>query len=802
MSDPEGPKYSLAIIGRNSAEGLKALLDCYGKYPDEIVFVNTGIDEKEPGFAETNSVAESFGAKVFHFPWIDDFAAARNFSFSKCSHDFVMWLDTDDLVENPQRCDENIRMALKNGVELIFMEYLYEFDRFGNCTTLQDRERVVRKSSFWWPDTAPVHECLCATKVVTPAYMPPNAGRVVHTRKMEDIESKRAASRRNLKILRKHFVEDGKTPELRMLYYWGNTLAGLGDHEGAVVKYKEYLTRSVREGNGHEGELISARMLLGEMLMILGRMDEAQAAIAPAIVERPDLPTGYLILAKLALDRRDYDKVVLYCKQVLDLTKNMKQQIVSSPRELVGRTHFMMALASASLGRYDVAMAELDEARKFFHGDPQFRQFDHEVRGIHEKDEALKAWNKVRDRLIADGRKDELTNLVNFAPSIISDENDVHRFTPKSRPVGKKSIAFVCVSPPGHVPWGPWSIKEGIGGSEEAVINASREFAKRGWHVEVYASTGRACKEGPLKDESGVLWYRTESWAGAFDNPVDVAVAWRSAQLFKVSGVNARQKYVWLHDVCNPQGWYHGVEDEYDGFIMLSRYHRSLFKFIPEEKVVYSENGLDPDLLVPIEDLTNEPHRMIWGSDPSRGLQYLLPWWSKIREAVPDAELDIFYGWTPHFMQAMAGSPELQGIYKQIEALKDQPGIHWHGKVGQDVLAKAYAKAGLWPYMTTFPEIHCITGMKAQAHGVVPLVPDAFALKETVQYGEKLKGPMSDPVHQAAFVERLIENLKSPVPREKRLEMARWARQHTWASIVTDWDLSFSAKLQEAPSAA
>lgn len=801
MSDPEGPKYSLAIIARNCAEGLRTLLENYGQYPDEIVVVNTGIDDKEAGFDLTNAVADEFGAKVFHFPWIDDFAAARNFSFEKCSHPFVMWLDTDDVVENPQRCDENIRLALKNGVELIFMEYLYEFDKFGNCTTLQDRERVVRKDSFWWPDSCPIHECLCATKQVTPAYMPPNGGRVMHTRKMEDFESKRAAMRRNLRILQKHFGKDGRKPEIRMLYYWGNTLAGLGDHAGAAEKYREYIDRSAREGNGNEGEMMSARCNLAEMLMILGKMDEAELAVIPVIIARPDLPTGYLILTKLALDRRDFDKVVLYAKQTLDLTKNMKQQIVSSPRELVGRSHFMLAIASASLGRYDVAKQEVEEARKFFNGDPQFRQFAYEVQNVSEKNDTLHAWNAVRDRLIADGRKSELIHLAQFAPLSIADESDVQRFTPKNRPSGKKSIAFICVSPPGHVAWGPQSIKEGIGGSEEAVINASREFAKKGWHVEVYAHTGRPCKDGPLVQD-GVHWYRTEAWAGAFDNPVDVAVAWRSAQIFKMSGVNARSKYVWLHDICNPAGWYSGVENDYDGFIMLSRFHRSLFKFLPEEKIVYAANGLDPDLLVPLEDLVNEPHRMIWGSDPSRGLQYLLPWWGKIREAVPDAELDVFYGWTPHFMAAMAGEPGLQGIYKQIEALKDQPGVHWHGKVGQDVLAKAYAKAGVLPYMTTFQEIHCITALKAQAHGVVPVCTDAFALKETVQFGEKLPGPMDDPANQARFIDRVIDNLKNPVSREKRLEMARWARAHTWASIVADWDVSFSARLQEAASTA
>jgi Glycosyl transferase family 2 len=48
-------------------------------------------------------IARSFEARVFHFTWIDDFAAARNAALPKATGDYVFWLDADDLIE-PSEC--------------------------------------------------------------------------------------------------------------------------------------------------------------------------------------------------------------------------------------------------------------------------------------------------------------------------------------------------------------------------------------------------------------------------------------------------------------------------------------------------------------------------------------------------------------------------------------------------------------------------------------------------------------------------------------------------------------------------
>ena len=68
----EKPRLSLCMIVRDSARTLPACLESIRPWVDEMVIVDTGSVD------ETPRIVESFGGRLFHFPWCDDFSAARN----------------------------------------------------------------------------------------------------------------------------------------------------------------------------------------------------------------------------------------------------------------------------------------------------------------------------------------------------------------------------------------------------------------------------------------------------------------------------------------------------------------------------------------------------------------------------------------------------------------------------------------------------------------------------------------------------------------------------------------------------
>ncbi len=76
---------SLAIIVRDVENTLDRCLESFKQCVDEIILVDTGSVDK------TVEIAKKYTDKIFHFPWIDDFSAARNFSFEKCTTDFILW---------------------------------------------------------------------------------------------------------------------------------------------------------------------------------------------------------------------------------------------------------------------------------------------------------------------------------------------------------------------------------------------------------------------------------------------------------------------------------------------------------------------------------------------------------------------------------------------------------------------------------------------------------------------------------------------------------------------------------------
>jgi glycosyltransferase involved in cell wall biosynthesis len=95
---------SLTVIARDEEKNLPKCLESVRGIFDEIVVVDTGSVDR------TREVAREFGAKVFEFAWVDDFAAARNAALGHATGDCVFWLDADDVIEPDQR--EKLRVLL------------------------------------------------------------------------------------------------------------------------------------------------------------------------------------------------------------------------------------------------------------------------------------------------------------------------------------------------------------------------------------------------------------------------------------------------------------------------------------------------------------------------------------------------------------------------------------------------------------------------------------------------------------------------------------------------------------------
>ena len=88
------PFFSIGIIFKNEIRCLerclKSLQPLRDAVPCEVVMADTGSDDG------SRAVAEKYADILFDFPWVDDFAAARNAVIDRCSGEWYMSVDADE----------------------------------------------------------------------------------------------------------------------------------------------------------------------------------------------------------------------------------------------------------------------------------------------------------------------------------------------------------------------------------------------------------------------------------------------------------------------------------------------------------------------------------------------------------------------------------------------------------------------------------------------------------------------------------------------------------------------------------
>jgi GT2 family glycosyltransferase len=98
---------SVLYIVRNEQETIARSVGSVSDIADEIVFVDTGSSD------ETMKLCRQFRkAKVFSHPWSQNFSAARNFGVSKCTKEWVLYVDGDELLDKGSA--SRVRAAIEN----------------------------------------------------------------------------------------------------------------------------------------------------------------------------------------------------------------------------------------------------------------------------------------------------------------------------------------------------------------------------------------------------------------------------------------------------------------------------------------------------------------------------------------------------------------------------------------------------------------------------------------------------------------------------------------------------------------
>jgi len=143
---------SLCMIVKNEEAVLDRCLSSIADLMDEIIIVDTGSTDR------TKEIASRYTNQIYDFPWQNDFSAARNFSFSKATMDYIYTADADEVLdsENHKRFIY-LKKSLLPEIEIVQMKYITseEYNTVMNICNEYRPKLYKRLREFRWID--PIH---------------------------------------------------------------------------------------------------------------------------------------------------------------------------------------------------------------------------------------------------------------------------------------------------------------------------------------------------------------------------------------------------------------------------------------------------------------------------------------------------------------------------------------------------------------------------------------------------------------------------------------------------------------------
>jgi tetratricopeptide (TPR) repeat protein len=237
------------MIVKNEARTIARALESVKTLADEMIVVDTGSTDG------TKEIAAALGAKVFDFPWTDDFSSARNFSLSRATGDWILVTDADETVS--PRDHETIRDLIRKspagtgGYDLTTRNYVVEANTAGwaaNDNSYRDEEA----GTGWYPNrkvrlfrndprirfSGAVHELVEQSMLEAGLTIAACDVPVHHTGKL-DRESVLEKGKRYYLLGLKKIEESGGTP--RAILELAIQAGELGRYDDAIRLWKRFL---------------------------------------------------------------------------------------------------------------------------------------------------------------------------------------------------------------------------------------------------------------------------------------------------------------------------------------------------------------------------------------------------------------------------------------------------------------------------------------------------------------------------------------------------------------------------------
>jgi tetratricopeptide (TPR) repeat protein len=446
------------------------------------------------------------------------------------------------------------------------------------------RERLLRPHKFKW--VSRLHEVALP---IDPAFKPKNVVYQYDEKQDQTIawvhkttpERTLATLQRNIQILNIQ-AEEENYEDPRTIFYLAKSYFDSGTPESldnAEIYLKKYLEKS-----GWDEERANALEYLGLIYAKRENYKEARNIFFQAVTEYPKHHIPYLRLAdsyyKLGFDE--------FAEHWLDVALRMNAPVVGTT---IGNDYEIKILTASlcyirankknnidEMEYWAKVRAELmGEDDGLVEAIMDQKYYGMAVTGVFNYAKWLKDNGYEKNlKLISDSLPEEM-----YEQPLIQ---IMRQNTLPPKKWGGKSIVYLASLGGGHFEkWDEKSLETGIGGSETAVINLSKEWAKLGYEVTVYLD----CEQEHQTNGVHYVPYYKFNWNDEFN----VLILWRSPWLLD-KDIKAKKLYMDLHDVQSQLDWTDSRMEKVDKVFLKSKYHRSNLPKLPDGKAVIISNGI------------------------------------------------------------------------------------------------------------------------------------------------------------------------------------------------------------------
>lgn len=228
-------RISQCMIVKDEEKNIEKALSWGKGIVSEQIVVDTGSTDR------TVEIAERMGAKVYHFEWIDDFAAAKNFAISKAKYEWIALLDADEYFseEDARKLLYYVRKLQNRPYDVILTSWVH-LDSQGNAKAVGTQDRVFRNIPGLGYKRR-IHEFL--TSLNGGHYRYVNAVdelAIFHTGYTDEALERKSASARNMKLIEAELADN--PDDWEMLGFLGDEYYGKGDNEKAEEIYRKSIS--------------------------------------------------------------------------------------------------------------------------------------------------------------------------------------------------------------------------------------------------------------------------------------------------------------------------------------------------------------------------------------------------------------------------------------------------------------------------------------------------------------------------------------------------------------------------------